>query len=88
MRVILTDEEDVIGALGMLRAVYPNIMRLEYDNMRSRAAAFVPDMEGNDSRTPAEIFSRLYESQNGKAMDDEQLKLISSLIGKVWGEEK
>jgi exonuclease SbcD len=88
MRIILTDEEDVIGALGILRAIYPNIMRLEYDNTRTRAAAIVPDAEGNDGRTPLEIFAGLYEAQNGKTMDEEQTGLVSNLIEEVWGEEQ
>ena len=87
-RIILTDEEDVIGAMGSLRAVYPNIMRLEYDNARTRSAAIVPDAEGSDGRTPIEIFAGLYEAQNGKALDEEQTVLMSSLIEKVWSEEK
>lgn len=87
MRIILTDEEDVIGALGSLRAIYPNIMRLEYDNTRTRAAAIVPDAEGNDGRTPLEIFNNLYEIQNGKPMDEEQSGLVGGLIEKVWGED-
>jgi exonuclease SbcD len=87
MRVILTDEEDIIGALGRLRAVYPNIMRLEYDNARTRAAGIISDPEGNDSRTPLEIFSGLYEEQNGKAMSEDQISLISDLIEKVWSDE-
>ena len=87
LRIILTDEEDVIGALSSLRAIYPNIMRLEYDNTRTRAAAIVPDAEENDGRTPLEIFGNLYEAQNGKPMDEEQSGLISSLIEKVWGED-
>jgi exonuclease SbcD len=78
----------VIGALGILRAIYPNIMRLDYDNTRTRAAAIVPDAEGDDGRTPLEIFAGLYNAQNGKDMDEEQTALISSLIEKVWGEEK
>ena len=88
MRIILTDEEDVIGALGSLRAIYPYIMRLEYDNTRTRSAAIVPDAEGNDGRTPLEIFDSLYEAQNGRGMDEEQSRVVSSLIEKVWGDEK
>ncbi len=88
MRVILTDEEDIIGALGSLRAIYPNIMRLEYDNTRTRAAAILPGSEDSDARTPLEIFASLYETQNGKAMDEEQSALVSSLIEKVWGEDQ
>ena len=88
MRIILTNEEDVIGALGSLRAIYPYIMRLEYDNTRTRSAAIVPDAEGNDGRTPLEIFDSLYEAQNGRPMDAEQSLVISGLIEKVWGDEK
>lgn len=84
MRIILTDEEDVIGALASLRVIYPNIMRLEYDNTRTRAASIAPDLEDTDSRTPLEIFAGLYESQNGKPMDEDQVKLISGLIERVW----
>ena len=88
MRIILTDEEDVIGALGSLRAIYPYIMRLEYDNTRTRSAAIVPDAEGDDGRTPLEIFDSLYKAQNGRGMDEEQSRVVSSLIEKVWGDEK
>ena len=88
MRIILTDEEDVIGALGSLRAIYPNIMRLEYDNTRTRASAIVPDAEDSDGRTPIEIFAALYEAQNGKSMDEDQTALVGSLVEKVWGDDK
>lgn len=88
MRIILTDEEDVIGALAELRSIYPNIMRLEYDNARTRASAIASDAADSDSRTPLEIFAGLYESQNGKPMSDEQTALVSELIDKVWGSDK
>ena len=85
LRVILTDEEDIIGALPDLRAIYPNIMRLEYDNMRTRAFSSVPDAADADSRTPLEIFAGLYEKQNGKPMSEDQSALMQGLIDKVWG---
>lgn len=85
MRVILTDEEDIIGALPDLRAIYPNIMRLEYDNMRTRAFSSVPDAADTDSRTPLEIFEGLYEKQNGRPMSEDQTVLMEGLIDKVWG---
>ena len=83
-RILLTDEEDVIGALSVLRNIYPNIMRFEYDNVRTRAISSMPDPGANDSRSPLEIFGDLYASQNGKAMDDEQLRLMTGLIEKIW----
>ena len=86
-RIILTDEEDVIGAMSDLRAIYPHIMRLDYDNTRTKAASFLPDVSGNDSRSPIEIFDDLYESQNGRHMDEEQIKIVNGLIEKIRNEE-
>jgi hypothetical protein len=44
----------------------------------------MPDPVANDSRSPLEIFGELYATQNGKAMDDEQLRLMTGLIEKIW----
>lgn len=85
-RIILTDEEDVIGAMSDLRAIYPNIMRLDYDNTRTKAMSFMPDASGNDSRSSLEIFESLYESQNGRPMDEEQTKLVNGLMEKIRSE--
>ena len=87
-RIILTNEEDIIGAMSALRAIYPRIMRLDYDNTRTKTMSFIPEVAGSDSRSPLEIFSSLYDSQNGKPMDEEQTELISSLIEKIRSEEK
>lgn len=88
IRVILTDEEDVMGALGKLRSIYPNIMRLEYDNTRTRAASFEITADETESRTPIEIFAALYEKLNGKPMDEEQTKTLKELIEEIWSKEE
>lgn len=87
-RIILTDEEDVIGAMSDLRAIYPFIMRLDYDNTRTKAASFMPDIADSDSRSPLEIFDSLYDSQNGRHMDEKQTKLVSGLIEKIRSEQQ
>lgn len=88
LRVVLTDEEDVIGALQSLRAVYPNIMRLDYDNERTRSTAFIPDSGDNDLRSPMDIFDSFYQAQNGKPMDKDQRDLITGLIEEIWSNDK
>lgn len=85
-KVILTDEEDVIGALGVLRTIYPNIMRFEYDNVRTRAVSGIPAEASDDRRSPAEIFGTLYESMNGKPMSEEQQLFIQKLAERIWGD--
>ena len=36
VQITLTDEEDIVDGMQKLRTVYPNLMRLEYDNRRTR----------------------------------------------------
>ena len=40
VQITLTDEEDIPEGIQKLRAVYPNLMRLEYDNRRTRAVSY------------------------------------------------
>ncbi len=35
VQITLTDEEDIPDGLRKLRIIYPNLMRLEYDNSRT-----------------------------------------------------
>ena len=72
LRVILTDEEDVPDAVARLRAIYPNLMKLEYDNTRTRLTGqFVPG-EAVERRTPLELLAEFYEKQNGLPLSDRQ----------------
>lgn len=85
LRIILTDEEDIPDAIGRLRTVYHNVMRLDYDNVRTRARAEVEIPV--DNRSPVELFADFYTMQNGKPMSEEQSELISKLAENIWEEE-
>jgi len=80
LHVILTDEEDVTEALGRLRMIYPNIMKLTYDNTRTRADQVIDGAENVKSRSPLELFEELYELQNNRPMSDEQRRFTQELI--------
>ena len=84
IRVTLTDEEDVPDAVGKLRRVYPNLMRLDYDNRRTRSAAVMPDAAGAPQATPLELFEQLYEQQNGGPMEERQRAYLEGLIENIW----
>lgn len=85
LRIILTDEEEIPNVLGKLREVYPNIMKLEYDNTRTRQYVSVMDREVEKGKTPQEYFSEFFELQNNRSMTKEQEKIIKDLIEKIWG---
>ncbi|MBR6735637.1 MAG: exonuclease SbcCD subunit D [Oscillospiraceae bacterium] len=83
LRIILTDEEDIPDAVRRMRAAYPNIMNLDYDNRRTRAA-FAADITANvEKKSPLELFSELFVMQNEREMSDEQEKFMLSLIEKI-----
>lgn len=87
VRIILTDEEDVPDALAKLRLRYHNLMRLDYDNKRTRLNAALPDHEEAKSKPPIELFSEFYELRNNKSMSDDQSSFMEKLINKIWTED-
>ena len=86
--ITLTDEEDIPDAVAKLRAVYHNLMKLDYDNTRTRHSAAISGAENVETRSPIDLFAEFYELQNGLPMSAEQTELVESLIEKIWeGEE-
>lgn len=86
--ITLTDEEDIPEAVGRLRAVYPNLMQLEYDNHRTRGGASLETWETKDQKTPEALFSDFYKAQNNRDMSPEQQAFLSQIIEKIWEEEE
>lgn len=84
LHITLTDEEDVPDAIRKLRVIYPNIMKLDYDNRRTRCGAVPEAVEQPESRSPLELFEEFYERQNGQAMTKEQRLWMSGLIEEIW----
>ena len=84
LQVILTDEEDIPEAIGKLRVVYPNIMKLTYDNTRTRTNQLIDGAEDVEQKSPLQLFAELYEQQNNQPMSDEQSSFTQSLIESIW----
>lgn len=79
----LTDEEDVPDAVGKLRLVYHNLMKLDYDNTRTRAAARITGPEISENPSVLQLFSDFYQMQNNQPMCPEQLVFLEELIEKA-----
>ena len=86
--VVLTDEDDVPDALGKLRTVYPNVMKLGYDNNRTRVTQTIDNAAVLEGKKPIDLFEELYEKQNNRQMSDEQRKFVQNIIDSVWREER
>lgn len=83
LHVILTDEEDVPEAVGKLRGIYPNLMKLSYDNTRTRVNQIIGDAENVRQKSTLELFEELYEQQNNRPMSEEQRNFTRELIESI-----
>lgn len=86
LHITLTDETEVLDAVGKLRSIYPNVMRVDYDNTRTRAGASMPEAAVQDEATPMELFCRFFEWQNEKPLTERQRALLEKEIEAVWEE--
>ncbi len=82
--ITLTDEEDIPDAVGKLRAIYHHLMKLDYDNLRTRNNAKIYGTSDVESKSPLKLFSEFYELQNNQPMTDEQNEFVRDLIENIW----
>jgi len=87
MHITLTDEDDIPDAVGKLRVIYKNLMKISYDNRRTRANMEIDAAEDAENKSPLELFAELYEKQNNAPMSQEQSEFMSALIEKIWEAE-
>lgn len=85
VRIILTDEDDIPEAINRLRAVYPNIMRLEYDNKRTGKYNNIMIYESTEQKSHYDLFAELYELQNNSPLSEEQSIYVKELLEEVFG---
>lgn len=84
LHITLTDEEDVLDAVAKLRIIYPNLMKLDYDNRRTREKRQVGQLDDIENKTPLELFQEFYEQQNNQQMSEEQSAFAAKLIEQIW----
>ena len=84
LHIILSNEEDVPEAVGQLRVIYPNLMKLSYDNTRTRTNQTIDGAEDVQRKSPLELFDELYELQNNQPMSDRQRDFTRELIESIW----
>ena len=82
--ITLTDEEDIPDAVGKLRVIYRNLMKLDYDNRRTRSGGEILGNGQVEKKSPLELLSELYEKQNNQPMTEEQRAFAAGLIGTIW----
>jgi exonuclease SbcD len=88
LRVVLTDAEELIDPIGQLRAVYPNIMSLDFENARIGIdiSDISADIEAIEKLSSYELFKEFFLEMQGEALSTEQSEIILGLLERL-GEE-
>ncbi|MBO4620422.1 MAG: exonuclease SbcCD subunit D [Victivallales bacterium] len=87
IHVVLTDKNDVMDAMGRLRAIYPNILSLEYERGGGKGTG-----TGGDPPPPVkqksdmEILAELYQWQNDQELSAEQQSFAEEIFKKLQEE--
>lgn len=84
VHITLTDEDDIPDVITKLRVIYKNIMKLDYDNQRTRKSSEINLINAVDSMSPLELFDTFYEIQNGRHLSDAQRAFLENIIEGVW----
>lgn len=87
--VILEDEGEIIDPIGKLRAVYPNVLRVEresynreIDNQKTSAG------QDHNQKSKLELFRDFYSSVVGKDFNEEKAIVLMEILREVDKEER
>ncbi len=84
VHITLTDENDIPDAVSKLRLVYHRLMKMDYDNARTKKQGIIEGMTSARETDPAKLFGEFFESQNNVPMNDEQAALVNGIIKEIW----
>lgn len=79
LHVTLTDMA-VMDAAARVRSVYPNLMKLDFDNPLSRAAGSLHSVDLSRKATDLELFMQFYEMQNQQPLSGKSLERMRRII--------
>lgn len=85
LQVILKEDHEIPEVLSRLRTLYPNIMRLDYEN-RWKQREETEQIPQLDLLPPLEIFSNFFQMQTGKPLTEEQEEFVSREMEEVQNE--
>ncbi len=85
--VTLTDENEIPDVIGKLRSIYSNIMKIDYENERTRKNNIIENNDAVSEKKPLDLINDFYELQNNKKINDEQSMFLKNIIEQIWEEE-
>lgn len=85
VQITLTDKEDITDGLQKLRVIYPNLMQLTYDNLRTQQNQEIIVDEEIEKKSELELFEDFYRIQNNQELSEEQKGFVAELCERLQG---
>ena len=77
--VTLTDEEIINDAMGIFQSVYPNTVKIDYDNSHTREIDHVDLAEIGSGKSFPELISDFYSQIYGCEISAEELDIMRQI---------
>ena len=84
VHITLTDEGDVPDAVSKLRMVYKRLMKMDYDNARTRRQNIISGAAEVKETDPVKLFGEFFEAQNNIPLSAEQAAFAEDIIKEAW----
>ena len=84
MQVTLTDEEEILDAIGKVRTVFPNVMQIGLENRRyARQQQIRAEEQDILHQDPLQLFAEFYKMQNNIELEEEEAEKIKTIFEEV-----
>ena len=83
IRAIITNEEPLYDAIGQIRSIYPNVLKLEIQNSKTTLEIQQENLKEVKNKSEIELFNEFYKFQNNVELNDEQKEYIEKIIKEV-----
>ena len=85
IKAIITNEEPVYDAIGQIRRIYPNTLKLEFKNSKTANSTVKQalNLKNIKQKSELELFSDFYKAQNNIDLNENETEIIKNIISEV-----
>lgn len=85
IKAIITNEEPVYDAIGKIKKIYPNTLKLEIQNSKTINSNTEQNinLEEVKKKSELELFSDFYKLQNNLDLNEKQKEIVKNIISEV-----
>ena len=89
IRAIITNEEQVYDAIGQIKKIYPNTLRLDIENSKSeiQQTLQISDLDDIKKKDEVDLFNEFYQYQNNQELNESQMDIMKQVVKEVKKED-